>query len=48
MSVLVDTSVWLDFFSARPRVHPALLDHLSLLLEDGQVVTIHPIVAELL
>ena len=48
MSLLVDTSVWIEFFRSRPALPTASLEIFSDLLADDQVVTIHPIRSELL
>ena len=44
MTVLADTSIWIDFFRDREPV-ASVLEHR---LEDGQLVTCGPILAELL
>lgn len=48
MKVLVDTSIWIEYFRAHPHLSEASLGFLSLLLEDDRVVTIYPVHAELL
>lgn len=48
MSVLVDASVWIEFFRPRPALPSASLEIFSDLLADDQVVIIHPIRSELL
>jgi predicted nucleic acid-binding protein len=48
MRVLVDTSVWAEFFRSKPSLARAGLDALGALIEDNQVVTIFPIEAEVL
>ena len=48
MRILVDTSVWIEFFRSRSGLSQDLLDFLSLTLEDDRVVTIYPIQAEIL
>ena len=45
MSVLVDTSVWIEFFSKRPAID---LKPLGLLISEHQVVTCLPVQAEIL
>lgn len=45
MTVLVDTSVWIDFFAKPPRHHA---DFLETLLSQDLVATCQPIKAELL
>ncbi len=45
MSVLVDTSVWIEFFHRRPSFD---LHTLTTLIEERQVVTCLPVMAELL
>jgi predicted nucleic acid-binding protein len=48
MNVLIDTSVWIEFFRPRPAIEEESLSLLSHLLEDDRAATIHPIRAELL
>ncbi len=48
MKVLVDTSVWIEFFRARPQLPRDSLDFLDLLIADDRAVTILPIQAEVL
>lgn len=48
MIVLVDTSIWIEFFRPRPALSEAAMGILSHLLEDDQAATIHPIATELL
>lgn len=48
MKVLVDTSIWIEFFRSRPTLSEASLGFLSLLIEDDRAVTILPIQTELL
>lgn len=48
MRVLVDTSVWIEFFRPRPALSETSLATFSDLLTDDCVVTVHPIRAELL
>lgn len=43
MTVLVDTSIWVDYFRGRPDAGP-----LDLLLDRGEVAVCGPVVAELL
>lgn len=45
MNVLVDTSVWIEFFSRRPRIN---LVPLELMIEERRTVTCLPILAEML
>lgn len=47
MRVLVDTSVWIEFFRSRPQLSEESLSFLNLLIVDDRVVTIYPIQAEL-
>jgi predicted nucleic acid-binding protein len=48
MNVLVDTSIWIEFFHPRPTLSDDSFKSLSLLLEDDRAVTIYPIRVELL
>ncbi len=48
MKVLADTSIWVEFFRKHPQLSQKSLQAFSLLLEEKQVVTIHPIEAEAL
>lgn len=43
MTVLVDTSIWVDYFRGRPGARP-----LDTLLDRGEVAVCGPVVAELL
>ncbi|OGQ21578.1 MAG: hypothetical protein A3I05_03500 [Deltaproteobacteria bacterium RIFCSPLOWO2_02_FULL_44_10] len=45
MNVLVDSSLWIEFFQKKPRID---LTSLELLLEERRVVTCLPIQAEIL
>lgn len=42
--VLLDTSVWIEYFRPRPQINPAIV---ALLLEERRVVTCLPVRAEL-
>lgn len=46
--VLVDTSVWIEFFAKRPRISNDSVLSLKELISNGDVVLIEPIRAELL
>ena len=48
MRVLVDTSVWAEFFRSRPSIPRAVIETLRTLIEDDRVVTLLPIEAEVL
>ncbi len=48
MKVLVDSSVWIDFFQQRPQLSQKLLRQLSLLIEEKNTVVIYPIEVETL
>lgn len=48
MKVLVDSSVWIDFFQKRPQLSQKLLRQLSLLIEEKNTVVIYPIEVETL
>jgi predicted nucleic acid-binding protein len=48
MRVLVDTSVWAEFFRSRPAIPRAAITTLRALIEDDRVVTLLPIEAEVL
>lgn len=43
--ILVDTSVWIEFFNRKPQINPVELESI---LEEKRVVTCFPIRAELL
>ena len=45
MIVLVDTSVWVEYFQKKPLIDPA---HVDLLIEERRVATCLPIKAEIL
>jgi predicted nucleic acid-binding protein len=46
--VLVDTSVWAEYFRKRPRLSGGELDRLDGLIRDDLVATVHPVRAALL
>ena len=46
--VLVDTSIWIEFFAKSPKVSQNVLDRLSDRILEQQVVLIQPVRAELL
>ena len=48
MRVLVDTSVWAEYFRSRPALPRRQLDALAVLIENDEVVTVMPIEAEVL
>ncbi len=48
MNVLVDTSLWIEFFHSKPRISKTDLNQLSELIENDQVRMILPIRTELL
>ncbi len=48
MKVLVDTSIWIEFFWSRPQLSQESLGFLDLLIEDDRAVTIFPIQTEVL
>jgi predicted nucleic acid-binding protein len=48
LSVLVDTSVWIEFFRARPSLPSERLSALAELTAEGEVVTVEAIRAEVL
>lgn len=46
--VLLDTSVWIEFFAKKPKISMATNSSLQELISNGDVVIIEPIRAELL
>jgi predicted nucleic acid-binding protein len=48
MRILVDTSVWAEFFRSRPAIPRQAVTTLRALIEDDRVVTLLPIEAEVL
>jgi len=46
--ILIDTSVWIEFFSSKPSVSKQLLDRLTQHILEGEVAIIEPIRVELL
>jgi hypothetical protein len=46
MPALVDTSAWIEFF--KPKGHPHVKQVLQVALEEGVVVTVAPVLTELL
>ena len=46
--VLIDTSLWIEFFSKNPRISPHLLLQLSHVIAEGEAALIEPVRAELL
>jgi predicted nucleic acid-binding protein len=48
LSVLVDTSVWIEYFRERPSLSPERLSALAELIREDEVVTIEAIRAEVL
>ena len=48
LPVLIDTSVWIEYFSPRPKISQETLSHLRQLILDDEVLIIDPIRAELL
>lgn len=46
MRVLVDTSAWIDFY--HPKGNPGVKRHVARAIEQGAVVIIAPVIAELL
>ena len=47
-AILVDTSMWIEFFSSKPKVTTRDLDLLESRITEDEVVIIQPIRAELL
>ena len=45
MTVLIDTSVWIEYFQKKPLIDPA---HVDLLIEERRVATCLPFKAEVL
>ncbi len=45
--VVVDTSLWIEYFAKPVRTHSKTLDELDQLIEDGVVAIVQPIRAEL-
>lgn len=48
LPVLIDTSVWIDYFSPRPKISQKTLSHLRHFILNDEALIIDPIRAELL